>query len=151
MQLIAHPRFSLSRARFGACAAGLYATSAHHESHELPCSCPCGKSSVAKKGAEIDLITELYVGDALAWSAVTTVYSRAAKGHGQAEARPEFQSKQIRPSPKHGLCLKTLVVSTPKCLGILIPSICMHGLRNPLAFAKPLFMGCGQWRMPFPK
>lgn len=43
-----------------------------------------------KKGAEIDIISEIYDDDVLIWSAVTTVFSRKAKGHGQNEIRPKI-------------------------------------------------------------
>ncbi|MAY81911.1 MAG: acyl dehydratase [Deltaproteobacteria bacterium] len=42
----------------------------------------------ARKGCEADLITQVSVGGELVWESITTVLSRAAKGHGEKSAAP---------------------------------------------------------------
>ena len=42
----------------------------------------------ARKGCEFDLVTEIRIGDAKIWEAVTTVLSMAVKGHGKKSESP---------------------------------------------------------------
>jgi hypothetical protein len=75
----------------------------------------------ARRGVEIDLMTEVRVNGALVWSSVTTCLSMAAKGHGEKRAQPPVPA----PDPS-----RSVVWSIPSDMGRRYGRIA--GDRNPI-------------------
>ena len=75
----------------------------------------------ARKGVEVDLMTEIVVNDAKVWESVTTCLSMAAKGHGQKTASAAI------PEPESAVSAKW---EMPSDLGRRYGSIA--GDRNPI-------------------
>ena len=145
MQLIAHPRFPFP----GLGLVHVRQVCTQHQPIMNPKICRAVARAenlqLRKKGAEIDLITELYVGDTLAWSAVTTVYSRAAKGHGQSEARPEVPKQTDQAQSETWALPENLGRQYTKVSGDFNPIHLYAWTAKPFGFHKAIIHG--MWTM----
>ena len=103
----------------------------------------------ARKGCEIDLVTEVRTGGELVWESITTVLSTAAKGHGnKTESPPVPEADPTRST------LWTLPSDLGRrygtIAGIGTQSICGPLRQNCLGSSATSSMECGSWLEPSP-
>ena len=145
MQLIAHPRFPFP-------GLGLVHVRQICEQHQ-PIVHPKDCRAIAradnlrlrKRGAELDLITELYSDDVLLWSAVTTVYSRKANGHGGSDSRTEPPKKTEHVKEDSWSLPENLGRQYTKISGDFNPIHLYAWTAKPFGFSKAIIHG--MWTM----